>query len=181
MAQGATIYNFDINLSDMDRAIYEQLALRVAQHPTETMEYLLTRILAYCLEYREGIAFGESIGTTGGQEPAVIARDATGRLMLWVEVGMPDADKLHKASKAAERLVIYTHRDPTNLKNNMRNKTIYNADQIPIFSFEYGLLAKLIAKTERRTIWDLSVTEGQIYLTVGGETIETRLIEDRLG
>ena len=94
---------------------------------------------------------------------------------------MPDAEKLHKASKAADRLVIYTHRDPTNLKNNLRNKTIYNAANVPLFSFEHGLLSKLIAKTERRTIWDLSVTEGQIYLTVGGETIETRLIETRLG
>ena len=175
MAQGATIYNFDVNLSDMDRNIYEQLALRVAQHPTETMEYLLTRILAYCL------AFGESIGTTGGQEPAVIARDAMGHITLWVEVGMPDADKLHKASKAADRLVIYTHRDPANVKNNLRNKTVYNADQIQLFSFEYGLLNKLIARTERRTIWDLSITEGQIYLTVGGETIETRLVADHLG
>lgn len=57
MAQTATIYNFEIELSHVDRGIYESLSLRVACQPSETPEYLLTRVLAYCLELTEGIAF----------------------------------------------------------------------------------------------------------------------------
>ena len=57
MAIGSTVHTFDIQLADVDRGVYETLALRVARHPSETDEYLLTRVLAYCLEYTEGIAF----------------------------------------------------------------------------------------------------------------------------
>jgi hypothetical protein len=54
MAQGATIYNFDIDLSDTDRHVYESPALRVARHPSESEEYLVARVLAYLLEFAEG-------------------------------------------------------------------------------------------------------------------------------
>jgi uncharacterized protein YaeQ len=54
VAQTATVYTATIDLADMDRNVYETLELRVARHPSETAEYMLVRILAYCLEYREG-------------------------------------------------------------------------------------------------------------------------------
>jgi len=94
MALTATIYTFSIELTHMDRDLYATLDLRVAQQPSETLEYMLTRVLAYCLEYREGIAF--SPGISAGDQPAILARDLTGQITLWVEVGMPDAERLHR-------------------------------------------------------------------------------------
>jgi len=104
MAQTATIYNFEIALSHVDRGIYEALSLRVARQPSETPEYLLTRVLAYCLEYTEGIAFGK--GLAEPNEPALSVRDLTGALKVWVDVGAPDAARLHKASQACPRVVV---------------------------------------------------------------------------
>ena len=102
MALTATIYNFDVQLSDVDRNVYETLSLRVARHPSETEEYLVTRVLAYCLEYADGIAFSKGIAEP--DEPAVVIRDLTGALRVWIEVGSPDAQRLHKASKASPRV-----------------------------------------------------------------------------
>ena len=65
MALGATIYTFDIELADSDRAVYETLNLRVAQHPSETPDYLITRVLAYCLEFSEGIGFSKGLSDPG--------------------------------------------------------------------------------------------------------------------
>src|SRR3977135_3674685 len=110
MALPATIPTFDINLSDVDRGVYESLSFKVARHPSETDEYLLTRVLAYCLEFGEGIRF--SRGMLDPVEPALSIRDLTGALQVWIEVGAPDAARLHKASKAAPRVVLYTHREP---------------------------------------------------------------------
>src|SRR5690242_5221959 len=110
MAQNSTIYNFDIRLSDVDRNIYTELALRVARHPSETEEYLLTRVLAYCLEYADGITFSK--GLADPEEPAITVRDLTGTLKSWIEIGAPDAARVHKASKASPRVAIYTHKDP---------------------------------------------------------------------
>src|SRR4051794_296567 len=90
MALTATIYTFTIDLADMDRGCYEALELRVAQQPSETPEYMLSRVLAYCLEYTEGIAFTQ--GVAAGDEPAIWVRDLTGRTLAWIDVGMPDAD-----------------------------------------------------------------------------------------
>ena len=101
MALSATIYNFTIGLSDVDRGVYETLELKVAKHPSESDEYLVTRVLAYCLEYAEGIAF--SRGLSSPDEPPIAVRDLTGVLKAWIEVGSPDAARLHKAGKAAPR------------------------------------------------------------------------------
>src|SRR6266536_1037746 len=104
MAQTATLYSFDIELADVDRWIYESLAFRVARHPSETEDYLLTRVLAYCLEYTQGIQFSAQ-GLSGPEETALAVRDPTGALRVWIDIGLPDAARLHKASKAAPRVV----------------------------------------------------------------------------
>src|SRR4051794_41055618 len=113
MALTATLYRFDIQLSDIDRGVYETFDLRVARQPSETAEYMLTRVLAYCLEYTAGIALTE--GVAAGDEPAVLVRDLTGRITAWIEVGAPDAERLHRASKLGGRVAVYTHRDPAQL------------------------------------------------------------------
>jgi uncharacterized protein YaeQ len=89
MALTATIYNFDVELADNDRGVYDSLALRVAQHPSESDEYLIARVLAYLLEYREGIEF--SRGVSEPEEPAISIRDLTGRITTWIEIGTPDS------------------------------------------------------------------------------------------
>ena len=61
MAETATVYQFTIDLADMDRGVYETLGLRVARHPSETAEFMLMRVLAYCLEHTEGIAFSTGV------------------------------------------------------------------------------------------------------------------------
>src|ERR1700728_3296060 len=109
MALGATVYNFKIELADSDRGVYAPLDLRVARHPSETEEHLLTRVLAYCLEYREGINF--SNGLSDPDQPAISIRDLTGVLLAWIDVGAPDAARLHRAAKQAQRVVVYTHKD----------------------------------------------------------------------
>ena len=92
MALGATLYNFDIELADNDRQVYESLALRVAQHPSESDEYLIARVLAYLLEFEEGIEF--SRGVSDPDEPTIAIRDRAGAIIAWIDVGTPDAARL---------------------------------------------------------------------------------------
>lgn len=178
MALSSTVYHFDIDLSDVDRGVYEALALKVAKHPSEADDYMLTRVLAYCLEHCEGIAFAK--GLEDATEPAVWARDYDGRLTLWVEVGMPDAEKLHRASKAAERVAIYTHRDPVMLKRNLAGATIYRAGDIPIYAFDRTFMSWLVARLDRRIRIGLSRTEGHIYANIREEGCETVLLPQQL-
>jgi uncharacterized protein YaeQ len=178
MAQTATIYNFSTQLADIDRGVYETLELRIARQPSETVEYMLMRFFAYCLEYTEGIAFTE--GVAAGDEPAVVVRDLTGRLTAWIEVGAPDAERLHRGSKLAGRAVVYTHRAARQVLSELGGKKIHRGDEIPIYAFDPAFVAAVGEALERRVDVAVSVTERELYLDVGGRTFHTTIVEHRL-
>ncbi len=169
MALTATIYSFDITLADVDRGVYEEFALRLACHPSESPEYLVARLLAYALEYTEGIAFGRGISEP--DDPPIAVRDLTGTLRAWIEIGSPDAARLHKASKAAPRVAVYTHKDPKILLRQLSGERIHRADALEIYSFDRELIDGLVALLDRRTKLGLSITDRQIYATIGDETV----------
>ena len=178
MAQTATVYVATIDLADMDRNVYETLDLRVARHPSETAEYMLVRILAYCLEYQEGIELTE--GVSSGNEPALVVRDLTGRITSWIEVGMPDAERLHRGSKLAGRVAVCTHRDVRQLMGNPNGQRIHRSEDIPIRAFDRTLVEEIAAHLDRRISMSLSVTGGELFLALDGESWTLPLVEHRL-
>ena len=178
MALTSTIYNFDVELADADRGVYETLAVRAALHPSETEEFLWTRVLAYCLEYEEGIAFSK--GVCEGDEPAVWVRDPAGRVKVWIEVGTPDAARLHKAAKAADRVAVYTHKEPRSLLRRLTGERIHRAEEIPIHAVDRQLLADLVTVLDRRVQAQMSVTGGSVYLEVGGRSFSGTITEHRI-
>ena len=180
MATGSTIHTFDVQLADVDRGVYEDLALRVARHPSETDLFMMTRVLAYCLEYEEGIAFGAG-GISSTEEPAVLVRDLTGSVTAWIEVGAPDAQRLHFGSKLAGRTAVYTHRDPKKLLAAWDGKTIHRADEIVLRSFDPGFIEAAAAGLARRNTMTVSATEGQLYLELNGAALNSRVHEHRIG
>ncbi|PPF39287.1 hypothetical protein C5B93_04390 [Rathayibacter sp. AY1A2] len=169
MAAGAVMYNFAIQLADVDRGVYEDITLRAARHPSETDAYMMTRVLAYCLEYVEGITFSEGISSTA-TEPAVLVRDLTGRLTTWIEVGAPDAERLHFGSRLADRTTVYTHRNPEKVIAAWSGKRVHQLEQITVQSFDQGFLDAVVAVLERRNTLTVSVVEGQLYLEFNGVT-----------
>ena len=173
MALGATIYTFDIELADSDRAVYQSLNLRVAQHPSETPDYLLTRVLAYCLEHAEGIAFSK--GLSDPDEPAISVRDLTGALQVWVDIGLPEPERLHRASKSAPRVAVYTHKDPAQWVVKLAATKIHRAEKLEVFALDRVWLAQLVARLERRMKFSLARSEAEIYLTLGDNTSQTVL------
>lgn len=168
MALTATIYNFDVELADADRGRYESLALRVARHPSESEEYLATRVLAYLLEHTDGIALTRGLSDTA--EPAILVRDLTGMITSWIEIGTPDAARLHKASKAAPRVAVYIHKDPAQYLKQLEGAKVHRADEIELFEVDRALIADLVARLDRRMTFTLSVTGGELYLSIGAET-----------
>lgn len=178
MALSATIYSFSLQLSDIDRGVYQTLELKLACHPSETRDYMLTRLLAYCLEYQDGIVFTD--GISAGDEPAVLVRDLTGRITAWIEVGAPDADRLHRGAKLAGRAAVYTHRDPAVLLEQLAGKKIHRAAELPVYALDREFMKAAAAAIERRNSVSLSVTERQLYLDLNGKTFTGAIEEYRL-
>src|ERR1700704_4247760 len=134
MALTATIHNFEIELADADRHVYESLNLRVARHPSESEEYLVTRLLAYVLECAEGIAF--SRGVSDPDDPAISIRDLTGRITTWIDIGAPDAARLHKAAKSGARVVVYTHKNPNQFLKQLSGERIHRPDELEPYAVD---------------------------------------------
>lgn len=173
MALTSTIYNISVELNDVDRGVYESIALRLAMHPSETMEYMATRVMAYCLEYTEGIEM--TAGLSDGDEPAIVVRDLTGRTTAWIEVGLPDAERLHRASKLVPRVAVYTHRDVRILLGQLEGRRIHRAEELAVYSFAGDFILELAAHFERRSAVSLSVTERHLYLDINGHAAATVL------
>lgn len=170
MALTSTIYTFEIDLSDGNRHVYEHLDMRVARHPSESEDYLLARVLAYCLEYAEGITFSK--GLSDPEDPPLSVRDLTGRIRTWIEIGTPDADRLHRAGKAADRVVVYAHRDPTQALRTWSQARIHRADTLEIYRFERAMIESLMARLDRRMTFAVSVHDREIYIALDDGTIE---------
>jgi uncharacterized protein YaeQ len=179
MALSATMVHLQLTLSDVDRGVYEELDLRVARHPSESARYMLTRVLAYALSYEEGIAFSKG-GLSDPDEPAVAIRDLTGVLVAWIDVGAPSAERLHKATKAARRVAVFTHQDRAALEREVGSRPVHKRDQIAFWCVSPALLEALEPLVGRNTRLELVRTEGLLYATVGSATVEGSLTLETL-
>jgi len=179
MAIAATMFTFDIDLADADRQVYETLALRVARHPSESEEYLVARVLAYAMEHTEGIAF--SRGVSEPDEPAILVRDLTGAIQSWIEIGSPDAARLHRAAKAAPRVAVYTHKDAAPLLRNLSGERLHRASDLELYAIDRALIRDLAARLERRMSFTLSIAERQLYVSIGSDTLTGPVVRHPIG
>ncbi len=171
MALGATVFHWQVSVSDVDRGFYDEVGLRIARHPSENMRYLLTRAIAYCLEYEEGIAFSKG-GLSDDEDPPISVRDLTGLLLAWIDIGSPSADRLHRAAKAAPRVALYTSAELALLRREASSRTIHRGADIAVWRLEPAMLDALEKKVDRTGKIDLLRNDGQLYVTVGGATVE---------
>jgi uncharacterized protein YaeQ len=174
MALGATVYRFMVTLSDVDRGVYESLDLRVARHPSESARYLLTRTLGYCLSYEPGIVFSKG-GLSSTDEPPIAIRDATGVLKAWIEIGSPSAERLHKASKAAPRVELYTHAELATLRREAATRPVHRLEEIVVQRLEPTFLDALAEKVEKNVSFELVRNSGELYLSIGGGSLDSAI------
>jgi uncharacterized protein YaeQ len=170
MAQTATIYVIDIDLADHDRSVFDSFSVRAARHPSESEEYFVTRLLAYAMEYAEGIEFSKG-GISGPEDPPVAVRDLTGQLKVWIEIGNPGAARLHKASKTSPRVVVYTHKDPAQLVALLKGERIHRAEHLELWAIDRALVAGLAARLERRMSLSLSIVDRELSVAFDSGTV----------
>ncbi len=161
MAKGATIYKAIINVSDTDRNYYAEHKLTLAQHPSETLDRMMVRVLAFCLHASDTLEFTRGLSSTA--EPALWDKDLTDQINSWIEVGQPPFERLKKARGQSSKLYMYTFgrgRDSwwQQEKNNylsLPNLSVYHLDDIDVEG-----LVSCVSKT-----MDISVciTDGLIY------------------
>src|SRR4029453_8648099 len=152
----AKIHNPSVDLADIDRGVYEKLDICIARQPSETIGYMFMRVVAYCLEYGDGIELTQ--GVAAGDEPAVLIRDLTGRVTAWIEVGMPDPHRLHRGLKLAGRAAVYTHRDVQKLLKDLAAAEIPRLADVPVYALDSNVVEGIARRLTRRNHLSLSLT-----------------------
>lgn len=173
MARPSTVYKTSIQLSDIDRGIYETLQATVAQHPSETAERLVARLLAYAIFQEEELVFTKGISAT--DEPDLWVKGGDGRVLLWVEVGLPDADRIIKASRHSERVALLACGKTLVNWEQQHLPKLTNIANLTVITVDPAFIARLTSLLERSITWSLTITEGALYLTIGAETVEAAL------
>ncbi|MGK5085504.1 YaeQ family protein [Bdellovibrionota bacterium FG-1] len=178
MANPSTLYRFRITLSDVDRSVYDSLDVRVAMHSSETEAFLLTRVLAYALNFEDGLRFSPGLGEP--DQPALWLPDSNGGIAKWIDIGNPGARRLHKAAKAARTVRVYTYKDPEVLKREVSGEQIHHAAEIEIFAFDASFLKSLGAILARDNTWAVLHNDGQLVVTAGEESFMGEVQAHRL-
>ncbi len=171
MALTATLHRLRVELADVERGVYESLDLRVARHPSESMRFMLTRTLAYCLSYTEGIAFSKD-GIASTDDPPISVRDPTGLLLAWIDVGNPSAERLHRASKAAREVALYSATPLLQLRREAASRAIHRLEAIALWQLEPAFLDGLAELVDRNSALELMRNDGLLYATIAGRTVE---------
>ncbi len=174
------LYRFQIELSDVDRGIYESLDFRISQHPSEISAYLLSRSLAYALSYQPGIEFSPS-GLSDPEAPALRVIGKNGSVDLWIEIGNPSARKLHKAGKLAKQVVIYTYKSAEILISDIDANAVHRADELVVYAFDSAFLNQLELMLEKNNRWSLLFQDGQIDLSTPEKSISASVKKYKSG
>ncbi len=158
MALKATIYKADLNIANMDVHQYGDFQLTMALHPSETIERLMVRILAYARYADEALEFTKDLFET--DEPALWEKDLTGQLVKWIEVGSPDEDKVKKACARCSQVAIVTYGTAVDewYKRNSKLKTLKNLE---IWKLSLATTEAIQALCERTMQLQLNVMDGE--------------------
>ncbi|MDB5050908.1 MAG: hypothetical protein JWO30_3979 [Fibrobacteres bacterium] len=176
MGQSTTLYRFHINLSDIDQGVYKTLDLRLAMHPSESNAYLVTRLIAYVLNEQEFLEFAAQ-GLGDPDAAGISAATPNGEIRLWIEIGNPSARKLHKAAKAAKKVMVYTYKDPETLLKEIRTNKVFHAESIAIYSIDPKFLERLAGRLERTNTWGIILHEKTLNVSIGEHSEVTDLLE----
>lgn len=173
MALPSTIYKTTIQLSDVDRSVYETLQATVARHPSETEERLVARLLAYALLQEPELSFTKGISAT--EEPDLWVRGGDGRVLVWVEVGLPEGDRIIKASRHSERVALLVCGRTLANWVQLQLPKLEKLANLTIICIDQPFIDRLTAQLERSINWSITITEGTLYLETGDETLETAI------
>lgn len=174
MAQKATIYKAELQIADMDRNHYQNYALTVARHPSETDTRMMVRLLAFALNASTELKFTKGISTD--DEPDIWEKNLTDDILLWVELGQPDEKRLRKACGRAENVIIYTYQQRSaELWWKQFELTSQRFDNLKIYSIDEECCKSLTQLVNRNMQLQCTIQDGECWMTDGNTSIHVML------
>lgn len=169
MALKATIYKADVQIADMDRNYYQDHALTLARHPSETDERMMIRLLAFAIHASEALTFTKGLFDT--DEPDLWQKDLTGAIQLWIEVGQPDEKRIMKACGRSEQVIVYSYSATSHIWYKQIANKLERARNLTVINIPAEASAQLEKLANRNMQLQCTIQDSQIYLTDGANTV----------
>jgi len=169
MALKPTIYKLKIVLSDIDRNYYETLKLTIAQHPSETLERMMVRVLSFCINAQENLAFTK--GLSAPDEPDIWARTLDDRVLLWIDVGEPTVDRIKKATRIAETVKVYSFNSKSNIWWKQEREKFSDLTAL-IFRFHWESAQALAALVQRTMDFSITISGNSAFVATEKDQFE---------
>ena len=155
------IYKFRITLSDVDRNYYDTLNLTIAQHPSETLERMMVRVLAFCINAQKHLAFTK--GLCAVDEPDIWVRTLDNQITLWIDVGEPAVDRIKKATRLSQAVKVYSFNSKSNVWWD-QGRAKFNELAASIFQFRWESVQALAALVQRTMDLSITITGDSAYV-----------------
>ena len=162
---------FIVSISDIDRNHFDTIELRIAQHPSETLSFLATRVLIYVLHHQDQISLSKS-GLGDPSEPPLFVRQLTGDMVHWFDIGCPSLDRLNKATKTADCVTIYAYRALDRLLDTVNKLDYQRQKKVSCFELEPSVLSQLGESLTRTNEWSVVRTDDTIYVDSNGDDFQ---------
>lgn len=174
MAINATIYKVELQIADLDRNYYHDHALTIAQHPSETDERMMMRVLAFACHADERLGFGKGLSTEG--EPDLWQKTLTDEIELWIDVGLPDEKHIRRACGRSSQVYIYTY-GGTTVDNWWRQnqKHLRQLDKLVVYQVPQQVGEKLAEMVRRSMQLQCTIQDGELMFTDGETTVQFTL------
>ncbi|MCW5623885.1 MAG: YaeQ family protein [Burkholderiales bacterium] len=175
MALKSTIFKADLQIADLDRSYYGDHALTIAQHPSETDERMMVRLLAFALHADGALTFGR--GLSDEEEPDLWRKDLTGAIQLWIDVGLPDERRVRKASGRSDAVIVYAYGRGVDIWWEQNARALNRIDNLRVRRITADGSQALAALARRTMTLQATVQEGQVFVTDGSDTATVDLGE----
>jgi uncharacterized protein YaeQ len=173
MALKSIIYKADIQIADMDRHYYQDHALTLARHPSETDERMMVRLLAFVLNAHEQLAFGK--GLSADDEPDLIQKDLTGAIERWIDVGQPDDKRIMKACGRAAHVTVYSYSSNSAIWWSQVGSRVERARNLTVYNLPVATSQALAAMAQRSMQIQCTIQDGQAWLSAGDCSVQVDL------
>lgn len=162
MALKPTIYKFKIGLSDFDRDYYDNLNLTLAQHPSETLERMMVRLLAFCLNADPDLIFTKGLSSV--EEADVWLKTLDEQTKLWIDVGEPSFERVKKATRISDKVKVYSFNTKSDVwwKQSSAKLSSLKAE---FFQFNFEQISELVQLIDRSVSLSCSISANSIFVS----------------
>ncbi len=175
MAEKPTIHKLNLTLSNMDTNVYGDYNLTIALHPSETIERMMVRILAFCYRAAENLTFTK--GLSSMEEPDLWLKHDNGTILEWIEVGQPAVDRLKKASGQSQSVKVFTYGRGMDVWWKTNNAAIRALPKVSIHHFAADELQALTALADKTMNLTVTITETIAYVSTATDNVAISLRE----